>query len=655
MRFKLCASAFLPAILLLLALPQPLRADEWLPVPPEDLALKDNPKEPGAHAMILYREVEQDDQRCAMTEYVRVKIFDEAGRDYADAETEPYETDVEQVADVKGRTIHPDGSIVPFEGKVYQKKYLKYRSIGLSIATFTLPDVTPGSILEYRYKIVWDKDAELWYADHWMIGARLFEKKAHFSYVPYQDSDLQVYWQNFLIDQKPVEQMAGGSAGTGPSQRKKMVMDVENIEGVEEETYMPPILEMRPRIEFFYALERLPSADEYWRQKAKELAGFFESYMDRRGAMEAQLGSIANHQDSHDVKLQKIYDYVRSLRNLTYDPRLSIKEIIKMPKNNNVEDIVKHGYGTDIQLNLLFVALARAAGVEAYPVAVAGRDELVFHKEILKMKQLTSLVALVRDGGKEQYFDPAMPMCPFGTLPWEFTAVTGLRLDKKAPAFITTPTPVPANAALSRQGDFKLDADGNLEGTVTVKFTGEEALLARFAARNQDDAGKKKVMEDMVKDWLVHRAEVTLDSVNDWNSSTLPLIASFTIRVPGYASSGSRMVFAPMIFAGHSRNPFAHSERSYPIYFEYPFVRSDDITISLPAGGALEGTPAPKNFGNSMADYSYACTTENGNVHLDRQFRLNGVFVDKKYYSAVRNYFGRIQDSDNENAVLQKN
>ena len=34
--------------------------DDWLPIPPADLALKDNPAQPGAHAMILYRESDMD-------------------------------------------------------------------------------------------------------------------------------------------------------------------------------------------------------------------------------------------------------------------------------------------------------------------------------------------------------------------------------------------------------------------------------------------------------------------------------------------------------------------------------------------------------------------------------------------------------------------
>ena len=49
--------------------------DDWLPVPPEDLALKDNPASPGAHAMILYREAFIDSAGAFETEYYRYQDF----------------------------------------------------------------------------------------------------------------------------------------------------------------------------------------------------------------------------------------------------------------------------------------------------------------------------------------------------------------------------------------------------------------------------------------------------------------------------------------------------------------------------------------------------------------------------------------------------
>lgn len=69
---------FLPCLFLALLLPRPLPGgDDWQPISREDLAMKDNPASPGAHAMILYREDTINDQASYVLEYKRVKIFTE--------------------------------------------------------------------------------------------------------------------------------------------------------------------------------------------------------------------------------------------------------------------------------------------------------------------------------------------------------------------------------------------------------------------------------------------------------------------------------------------------------------------------------------------------------------------------------------------------
>jgi hypothetical protein len=53
--------------------------DDWLPIASEDLALRDNPASPGAHAMILYREDRINTPNGTDDEYVRIKIFTKEG------------------------------------------------------------------------------------------------------------------------------------------------------------------------------------------------------------------------------------------------------------------------------------------------------------------------------------------------------------------------------------------------------------------------------------------------------------------------------------------------------------------------------------------------------------------------------------------------
>ena len=76
--FLLAVGILIAAYGALTVRPSPAK-DEWLPISPEDLALKDNPASPGSDAMILYRDSAIDGEQNAFHEYVRVKVFTQQG------------------------------------------------------------------------------------------------------------------------------------------------------------------------------------------------------------------------------------------------------------------------------------------------------------------------------------------------------------------------------------------------------------------------------------------------------------------------------------------------------------------------------------------------------------------------------------------------
>src|SRR5215469_158260 len=61
----------------------------WSPISKEELELKDNSLEPGAAAMVLYREVQTDNKKSSETHFTRIKVFSDLGKKYADVEV-PY-------------------------------------------------------------------------------------------------------------------------------------------------------------------------------------------------------------------------------------------------------------------------------------------------------------------------------------------------------------------------------------------------------------------------------------------------------------------------------------------------------------------------------------------------------------------------------------
>ena len=154
------------------------------PVSPDELKMTSEPLAPGAPAIILYRQVDRDDNSYTSHEdnYFRIKILTEEGRKHADIEI-PFFKGNEDVVNVRGRTIRPDGSIVDFEGKVFEKQLVKgkFEGTGAKILakTFTLPDVHVGGIIEYFYTV--DLKEHYIFDSHWILSDELFTKKACFS------------------------------------------------------------------------------------------------------------------------------------------------------------------------------------------------------------------------------------------------------------------------------------------------------------------------------------------------------------------------------------------------------------------------------------------------------------------------------------------
>ena len=98
--------------------------EDWLPITPEELKMTSEPKAPGAQAICLYRQVDRDDLALRENIYYRIKIFTEEGRKYANIEI-PFVNGSGNIKDIKARTIHPDGTIVNFEGKPYERMIVK--------------------------------------------------------------------------------------------------------------------------------------------------------------------------------------------------------------------------------------------------------------------------------------------------------------------------------------------------------------------------------------------------------------------------------------------------------------------------------------------------------------------------------------------------
>jgi len=622
-------------------------ADDWLPISAEELKMTSEPKAPSAPAIYLYRQVDRDDNAPDEIIYARIKILTEEGRKYGDVEI-PYNKSTESVRGIQARTIRPDGSVVNFEGTMFEKPLVRGRGIKLLAKTFTLPEVQVGSIIEYRYRHQFQRGYV--FDSHWILSDSLFTKQAKFLLLPSRSFMLRFSWPVGLPD------------GTSPPaiEHGRVKLETHDVPAFVTEDHMPPERELMYRIDFIYNSsdnqEKEPVA--YWKKVGKENFHEINRFVDKRRVMEQAVAQIVAAGDGAEVKLRKLYERTQQIRNLSFERRKSDEEKEREDQKDarDVGDVWKRGYGNGTELTWLFLALARAAGFEADPVLVSTRDTYFFNERIMNATQLNSNVVYVKLDGKDLYLDPGTPFTPFGILPWNATAIKGLRIDKDGGKWVSTPLPAATASRTNRKATLRLDLDGSLDGTVTYTYTGLEALWRRIEERNEDEADRKQFLEDQINADIPTGIDVKLKNQPNWNSADANLIVEYELKVPGWATVVGQRALLPIgIFSEREKHTFDHATRVHPLYFTFPFQTEDDITIELPAGAQVTSLPQIHNKDLKVIGYNAAVEDNNGKLHLKREFSANMLLMDRKFYSQVRDFFQMVRADDEQQIVVERN
>jgi hypothetical protein len=199
-----------------------------------------------------------------------------------------------------------------------------------------------------------------------------------------------------------------------------------------------------------------------------------------------------------------------------------------------------------------------------------------------------------------------------------------------------------------------LNEDGELAGKVTVSYSGLEARGLRVEERNQDEAGRKRTLEERLKNNIPATAEIELRNTPDWKSSNQPLVAEFEIKIPGWAAGAGKRVLLPAgVFSAVEKHMFEHANRVFPVCFEYSYQKIDDVTIALPNGWQVSS--APKTIDQDIRAVAYKLSVDgvNSTLHLQRTLRSDLFMVVVEKYPVLRSFYQIVRSGDDQQVVLQ--
>lgn len=642
------------------AQPIPSLDGDWFPVTDAERQQKTAKieKDAGAEALFwrvrVYDDVADGKVRRVLYNYIRLKIFDEKGKEKASAVELPYSR-TSSIINIAGRTIRPDGSTVDLKrDAVHERDVVRGRGIKLRAKTFAMPGVEPGAIVEYRW-------VEVQAVRSGYIRLQ-FQRDIPIQKVTYLLRPVSKVWVDanmgllfFNCNPSPLKEDA----------REYHSTSLENVPAFREEPMMPGEPNVRPWALVFYSNTDRKDPDKYWNKMGKENYSWMRALMKASGEIkQATQTAIAGAATDQDKVLALIRYIRKNLRGL-YESNVSDAErgpiLQELSKNGlrPVAKVLKSGIGNDSELNALFATMATTAGLDARPAWAADSTDLVFSPKIAEDYFLNTLVMAVKIGDAWKVYDVSTRELPAGMVSWHNEGVSALISDPKNPQFIKIPTSAPEVSTVERNAVVTLSEDSTLSGQIRHIYTGHEALDMRQDYMHESEARRL----ELLKDDLVKRypnSEITGVKLADLDDTDKPVVVSFDVRIANYAErTGKRLFLKPLVARKASSPMFASAERKFEIEFPYPWREVDNVVVKLPEGYALESAdnPGSLDFGQPGGYVLQMGLSKEGALvcHRELVFGKNGMLhFPVASYQAIKTVFDEIHRRDTHTLSVRR-
>jgi transglutaminase-like putative cysteine protease len=662
------SGAVVCARLLCLLLPSLLFAQQdslkWGEVPRADLEMAAFPEDSNAAAVILgdLGAVSFDNRGMIFTRHRRIKILSNAGFHWGNFAIPFFAKNwLQQVSHVQGQTLRlaADGSIAC--DTLDQKSIFdedvdgEYRRI-----RFTLPGISPGAVVEYRYQVVSKNYAFL---HDWEFQTSEPTRYSEFcAEIPNRLEYVMVHQGISAFD---VEESRSGlwltlgpqygqiTAGrTLPDMLTSTVhcWGMRNMPALRAEPFMTTPDDFSARIRFQLSkITRLGESKlefmNSWEKVAEELmkAKRFGQQIARHDALRRQAEKLILALETPEEKMRAIYDYVRST--MTWNGKRGIYA------DEDLDKAFKARRGGGPEIALMLTAMLRFAGLEAHPALISTRDNGKIVRLYSIATQFNHVLTYVKLGDREHLLDATDRLRPYDLLPVAALNEAGWVVDAKNPKWID----IPNTGSFQRQIVViaNLAADGSISGHFLSSAGGYHGLFERDTLRHKKE-------NDYIRDrWLGDLADARLDSfkISNRDSTSKPLMIDAFFSSPNHAQvAGDKIYFNPLFFGRSQENPFKRAKRTFPVDFAYTSALTYTLNLALPDGCVIE--ELPKNMAiklpNDDAQFQRLAQVEDNQLQFMSQFVLRKPRFEPEEYERLREFYDRVVAAQAELVVLKR-
>lgn len=653
----------------------------------EELSQDVHALEPDANAAILYRQrhtvfnYDEDSGFVLETEVIeRIKIYNQDGYEFATVKIPMYvsNSSQEDVIALKAYSFNLVGGKIR-ESKLQNKSIFKEETSKTSkVVKFTMPDVSDGTIIEFKYKFLSPFISEV---DEFVFQEQIPVDKVNMKmsipdYLYYQTHgkgsiplDVRKSTKNrkisFIKTTKDFGGRTSGATGNVAKERNYALKEsrervqadiVENIYEVnltkvpslKEEPFSTNQDNYKSKLQFELALTKFPNSPvknyaTTWEDVARTIykSDQFGGELKLQKYYSKDLDALIEGITSQEEKAFAIYKFVKD--------KMNWNNYYGVYTDEGVKKAYQEGVGNVADINLMLNSMLNYAGVEASPILISTKANGISF--FPTRSGFNYVIAGAKIEGKLYLMDGVDKEGVINTLKPELLNWKGRMVKEDGSSRLIElypKRPAVHNSMLDITIDENLDVLGNSKN----RYSSHYAKSERDTYLNVSEEDQLKKLNTRYKS-----IDVVSHSLKDLKAVNKALSLEYDFEAEGAVEEiANKLYISPLFHLATKTNYFKAEKRNSPIDFIYPWSDRYIVNINIPAGYALESKPEDLaiNLTENMGSYRYNINQIGDMLTISLQNTIATPIIAPSYYKDLQAYFKMIVEKEAEKIVLKK-
>lgn len=500
------------------------------------------------------------------------------------------------------------------------------------LATFTMPNVKEGSIIEYTTKVT---SPYFTYVPEWYFQLRIPVVYSEYSLaVPYS-----LIFLKYIKGSTKINQITVGD---------KYTYKATNIPALRNESFVANINSYRSSVVHSFSGYRdksglIRKVAGSWEDVTKTISenDNFGKQLKNVSYFKEIATPIIEGKSSDNEKADAIFKYVQQNFNSNQNTALYTSQ--------NLKDTYKSKIGNSADLNLLTIALMKSVNIKAYPIILSTRSRGISY--LPTIEAFNNVIIGVEIFGKTSLYDASNKYASKDILPIHNLNWMGRLIhDDGTSKDVLIEPKIKSRYGVSASLKVNL-TNHSIDGKFRRSFSNYEAFIVR---NRYENLSNDKIVEKIEE---TYESEIENYMINNLNDLAENVEESFTTtKESSFDIIGNKVYLKPLHIFGVQENPFKDDERNYPINFIYPQTNAYTVTYEIPEGYEVDFLPASKKFvtGSDSINASWIVTKDEKQIKVRFNLDYNIAFIDSKEYHDIKKIFDEVIKFKDERIVLKK-